>query len=93
MFEKLKFIMSQVWEFLAPFIRQMMTDAGPILIQTALQAVAAVELSMQSEGGAAKRAAAFDMIKDELTRAGISLATATINAAIEAAVVKLNGLK
>jgi hypothetical protein len=89
MFEKMKFIMGQMWEFLAPFIRQMMTTAGPILADAAIRAVTSVEVSMQSAGGSEKRAAAFDAIKDDLAQKGLSLAASTINAAIEAAVVKL----
>ena len=91
MFEKMRFIMSQLWDFLAPFIRQMMTEAGPILARAALDAVASVATSMQSADGSAKRAAAFDQIKDSLARQGIALATSTINMAIEAAVVKIKG--
>jgi hypothetical protein len=90
MFEKMKFILGQMWSFLAPFIRQMMTQAGVILAQTALSAVATVELSMMGEDGASKRAAAFDKIKSELITQGVSIATSTINAALEAAVVKIS---
>ena len=93
MFEKMKFILSQAWDFLAPFIRQMMTAAGPILMNAALTAVTQTTASMQTADGAAKRAAAFDMIKDDLEQQGLALATSTINAAIEAAVLKLKDSK
>ena len=91
MFAKMKFIMSQAWDFLAPFIWVMMTQAGQLLAKTALEAVSAVNVSMQSADGPAKRAQAFETIKDELLHNCVSLATSTINAAIEAAVIKLKG--
>lgn len=93
MFEKMRFIMSQVWDFLAPLIRAMMTEAGPVLARAAMDAVASVATSMQSADGPDKRAAAFDQIKDSLARQGIALATSTINAAIEAAVLRIKAGK
>lgn len=89
MFEKIKFIMGPVWDFLAPLIRQLMSAIGPILANAAMTAVTAVEVSMQQSGGEAKRAEAFECIKADLASQGISLAASLINAAIEAAVVKL----
>lgn len=87
--ERLRFIMSQIWDFLRPFILQMMSQAGQVLAQSAMAAVAAVAVSMQEADGEAKRRQAFDLIQADLTKAGIQIAASTINAAIEAAVVKM----
>lgn len=87
--EKIKFLLSNLWEFLRPFICQLMSQAGLILAQAAMTAVTAVATSMAEADGAAKRQEAFGMIEDELKRAGVEMAASTINAAIEAAVVKL----
>jgi hypothetical protein len=89
MFEKMKFVMGRMWNFLAPFIRQMMTAAGPMLADAALKAVTEIEVSWQSSDGEEKRAMAFEKIKDDLAQQGFSLATSTIHAAIEAAVIHL----
>jgi hypothetical protein len=68
-----------------------MTKAGPNLITAAEQAVTAIEESMSGSASADKRQAAFDLIISSLKSQGIALATATINAALEAAVVKMTG--
>jgi hypothetical protein len=91
MWWKIKFVGSRIWEFLAPLIRQLMTKAGPNLITAAEQAVTAIEESMSGSASADKRQAAFDLIISSLKSQGIALATATINAALEAAVVKMTG--
>jgi len=89
MTEKIKFIMSKLWWFLAPFIRQLMTGAGMLLADAAMMAVSSVQTSMSGADGAQKRQKAFDQIKTELSLNGIQLAANVINAAIETAVLKL----
>lgn len=89
--EKIKFILSRAWDFLAPFIRLLLTQAGVLLMETAMEAVAAVQQTMADSDGAAKREAAFQMIKGDLTKKGVDLAASVINLAIEAAVTKLKG--
>lgn len=87
--EKLRFILSSLWSFLAPFIRQLMSDSGILLAQAAMSAVSAVASTMNDASGEAKRNQAFNLILSDLTKLGIEMAASTINAAIEAAVVKL----
>lgn len=89
MWEKFKLMWSGVWEFLRPFVTQMMTEAGQILAATAMQAVKIVAETMPAADGSEKRAAAFEKIAADLASLGVNLAASTINAAIEAAVVKL----
>ncbi|MGD9687242.1 MAG: phage holin, LLH family [Desulfobacter sp.] len=89
MVEKIKFILSQAWEFLAPFIRILLTKAGVLLAETAMTVVQEVETSLTASDGAAKRAAAFEMIQQELKGKGIELAANVIYMAIEAAVSKI----
>ena len=86
---KFKFRMSSIWSFLLPFVQILLTKGGLILATVAMQAVQIVAESMKDEDGTDKREAAFDIIKKELTEQGIDLASSVINAAIEAAVIKL----
>lgn len=87
--EKIRFFMSEIWTFIKPFVKQLLTDSGKILARSAMTAVTAVAVSMTDADGSEKRKAAFDIILDDLKSQGIELATSTINAALEAAVVKL----
>ncbi len=86
---KIKFFMSEAWAFIKPFVTQLLTDSGQILARSAMSAVAAIAADMSAADGKTKRDAAFDMILGDLKAHGIELATSTINAALEAAVVKL----
>lgn len=86
---KFKFMMSSIWLFLLPFVQILLTKGGLILATVAMQAVQIVAESMKDEDGTDKKEAAFDIIKKELTEQGIDLASSVINAAIEAAVLKL----
>lgn len=89
MWDKIKFFLSDTWIFLKPFVMQMLSDSGRVLARSALQAVTAVARNMLGADNDAKRQAAFDMILQDMKTAGIDIATSTINAALEAAVVKL----
>lgn len=91
MVEKLKFIMGRIWDFLAPLIRILMSSVGPLLAELAMNAVKTVAETGLSNSE--KRDAAFSMITDDLKKAGIEAATSTINALIEAAVIKLKADK
>jgi hypothetical protein len=93
MFEKLKFIVSEVWLFLLPFIRVMLTDAGRVLAVVAMNAVTTVASTMGDAAGEEKRAEAFNLITSDLTSKGIMIGTSFINAALEAAVIKLKALE
>ena len=85
--DKIKFLMSDLWGFLWPFILVMLTSGGQLLAASAMAAVAAMATSDLS--GPDKRDMALDMIKKDLRAGGITIATSVINAALEAAVVKL----
>jgi len=85
--DKLRFIMSEMWAFLWPFIKILLTQSGKLLAQLAMQAVATMASSEMS--GPEKREAAVALVKDGLKTQGVVLATSVINAAIEAAVLKL----
>jgi len=80
---------SSLWVFLRPFILQLLTEGGILLAKYAMEAVTKVASTMSEADGAAKRDEAFKIIADQLAKEGVQIATSTINAAIEAAVVKL----
>ncbi len=83
MFEKIKFMGSKVWDFLYPFIKLLMSQIGPMIMQAAIAAVKTAAASDLDNAG--KRDLAFNMIKEDLPE----LATSVINLAIEAAVTRL----
>jgi LL-H family phage holin len=87
--DKVKFVLSGVYEFLKPFIMQLLSEGGKILIIAAKEAVSAVATDMKDSPGEEKRKAAFAIIQKHLSTAGVTMATAVINSAIEAAVVRL----
>jgi hypothetical protein len=91
--EKVKFMMSGVYAFLRPFIIILLSEGGKILMKAAQEAVTTVALNMAGSTGAEKRDAAFAIIQQHLTTAGIPMATVVINSAIEAAVVRLKEMK
>ena len=85
--DKLKFIMSEFWSFLLPFIKVLLSDVGKVLASAAMNAVqAAARGDFNSDE---RRQIAFRQITAELQRRGLEVATSTVNAAIEAAVLKL----
>jgi hypothetical protein len=87
--EKFKFIVSGLWAFLSPFIKILLTTGGTILIQSCMAAVTAVATNMQDSSGEEKRAQALRIIQADLTNKGIAMTASVINAALEAAVVKM----
>lgn len=86
---KFKFMMSSIWAFLLPFVQILLTKGGIILASVAMEAVALVAESMKDAEGTEKKDVAFEIIKEKLKDQGIDLASSVINAAIEAAVLKL----
>lgn len=86
--EKVKFIMSGLWDFLQPIIKMLTSEAGRVLAASAIMAVRAVAESMTASSGAEKRETAFRMITDDLKRQGINLGASAVNMALEAAVAK-----
>jgi hypothetical protein len=87
--EKIRFILGRMWDFLAPFIRILMTQAGELLAQAAMEAVTAVQSSMADQSGEEKRKAAFEAIEKSLLQNGVKLGASVINMAIEAAVNRM----
>lgn len=88
MLDKMKFFLSEIWVFLQPFIKQMLTDSGKVLARSAMAAVTVVAQGMMGSANEEKRQAAFDLILQDMKVAGVEIGTATINAALEAAVVR-----
>jgi hypothetical protein len=87
--ERLKVLFSDVWGFLAPFLRLFLTDAGRLLASSAMEVVTEIAETMLDKDGEEKRRAAFIRISDDLRSGGIRLGASVINAAIEAAVQRL----
>jgi hypothetical protein len=87
--DKFKFIMSNVWAFLKPFVILLLKKEGEILMRASMEAVTAVATSMQGSKGTDKRDAAFSMIVEKLIAEGVEVATEQINATLEAAVLKI----
>lgn len=91
--EKIKFIMSKIFELLLPFIKRMTTDAGVFALELAIKYVPEIALTMKDADGAAKRAEVFRLIKEAAKAKGIEMADSIINGAIEAAVAKLKQMQ
>jgi hypothetical protein len=87
--DKFKFIMSNVWAFLKPFVILLLKKEGEVLMRASMEAVTAVAANMQGSKGTEKRDAAFSMIVEKLIAEGVSVATEQINATLEAAVLKI----
>lgn len=89
MWEKFKIISSSIWAFVLPFLRQLMSKAGPILAAAALSAVKAVAANATGASNPEKQKLAFEAIVSDLQRQGINVGvdvgTSMINAAIEVA--------
>ncbi|MDD2319159.1 MAG: phage holin, LLH family [Geobacteraceae bacterium] len=91
MWEKVKFLASNMWSFLRPLIRQFLTAVGPVL---AAAATAAVEAAAQKAiSSTEKREGAYAEIVLALEKQGLELGkdftARMVNAAIEAAVAGL----
>jgi hypothetical protein len=85
--DKFKFFFSSVWGFLKPLITMFLTKAGLVLMELAEYYVK--NLTYSDLTNDEKRKTAFSLIKKDLEAKGFELAESFINAAIEAAVVKL----
>ncbi len=90
---RLKFAFSKVWDFLLPFIKNFMSEAGALLAETALEIIAEIQNEMAGASSDEKRAEAFKRIEAKLKEKGIALGASVINAAIEAAVQKIKAVK
>lgn len=89
MTEKLKFIFSELWEFLKPIIKILMSEAGKALAEAAQVAVKTVAENLSGKGNGEKQQTAFRLIESTLKQKGIELGASAINMAIELAVQKM----
>jgi len=87
--DKLKFFFSGAYDFLNPFIKILLTRGGVLLMIAAKETVAALAENMKDAKGTEKQKVALNLISTRLKNEGIDMATAAINQAIEAAVLKL----
>jgi hypothetical protein len=93
MWERIKIVTSSIWAFVLPFLRQLLTQAGPVLMTSAMTAVKLIADNGLGSSGEQKRDMAFRAIAADLQAKGIEIGvqvtTSMINAAIEVAVQKL----
>jgi len=89
MWTYLKAVSSGAWNFILPFIQVLLTQAGQVLAQTAMDTVKQVAINYSSAPGAEKKIIAFNLITDSLAKQGIQMGASIINMAIEAAVQKI----
>lgn len=86
-------MLSDVFEFCLPFLRQMMTRIGPVLMIAATNAVTILAQNAAGLTGASKRDEAFRMITKDLQtyaiQVGIDVSSSMVYAAIEVAYQKL----
>lgn len=89
MWTYIKAVSSGVWDFLLPFIKILLSNAGQILAQVAMDTVKQVAINNSNAPGDQKKAVAFDVISNSLKTQGIAMGASVINMAIESAVQKL----
>ena len=85
--EKLKFIFSNIWDFLLPKLKLLLSKSGVVIIDIALMAVktaAASDLSSEQ-----KRQLAVSYAKNQLSTKGIEIGTSMLNSLIEDAYQKI----
>ena len=87
MFEKIKIVMSSIFNELIPFFKQFLTEYGAVVLQIAGTVV--MDLATSKLSSEQKREAAYVAIKEELVKKGIEVGSRVINSAIEAQVAKL----
>jgi hypothetical protein len=91
--DRIKFLFSEVYQFLKPFITLLMTQAGRLLIQVAYDTVIATEKYMAGEPGPEKHTTAYKTIVNQLKREGIVMAAAVVDIAIKMAVLKMQSVE
>lgn len=87
MWERLKLITGQIWDFIAPTVKMLLTAAGKAAVRSALAAVR-VAASREELSGKEKFAFAFDLVQEDLRAQGLSLMTRHLNKIIELAYEK-----
>lgn len=85
--DKIKFMLSSIWVFLLPFIKILMSRSGQILAEAAMKAVQT--MANRDLDNSQKRDAAYKMIVLDLKNSGLGMATSVVNAALEAAVIRM----
>ena len=90
MWTYLKAVSSGVWEFVLPYIKELLTESGRILMEVALDVVKQVAVNNANLPGTEKKAIAFDSILAQLQSKGIDVAARKINKAIENALDKVD---
>lgn len=85
--DKFKFVMSSAWTFLKPFIKVLLSEIGPIIIQIALEAVKSAAASGMAND--TKRSYAFNKISEGLSAKGLKVSDSVINTSLEVAVQKI----
>lgn len=91
MWNKIKLIISSVYEFLKPVIDIFLSEIGPLLAQIAMEAVKI--MANKDISNSEKREAAFEHVKSELLSRGISIGSSIMYLAIEIAVQKLKEIQ
>lgn len=93
MWNKIKLILGEVWDFIKPFVLQLATEAGKIVQQVAIQTVAqvAADISAGKDVGDVKQYA-LDIAKEKLMteglQVGVDVATSFVNTTVELALQK-----
>jgi hypothetical protein len=86
--QKVKLFFSKVGDFLTPLVKLFASEAGKVVADAALKAVSATA-QYAFDNDEAKRKNAYDLILADLKYQGIKVSTSMVNAAIEAAVIKM----
>lgn len=87
MWDRIKLITGQIWAFIAPTVKMLLTAAGKAAIASATTAVR-VAAVQETLSGKEKFAFAFDMVQKDLQAQGLSLLTRHLNKVIELAYEK-----
>lgn len=84
--ELMKLFFSAIWKFIHPFLKQLLTEEGKIIMQTAVECVSLIEDQIGGSKGPIKQSAAYKLILQRLKKQSIDASTSTVNACLEAAV-------
>lgn len=90
MLQKLKFLVSWLWEILEPTVKIFLTDMGRALLTAAMIAVQQAEDYYGAGKGDEKREFAWNVITETLHMQGFAATKRLINRAIELALGKLD---
>lgn len=95
--DKFKVIFSWVWSFVAPFLKALLSQVGPIVAAAALQAVKITAENMSGKTDSEKRDYAYGLIVNELKtkgiEVGVNVGTQFVNTILETALFKIKNDK